>query len=107
MKKCILHGEAIVFGSKVPSDAVRKDVKGFLIIAPSETSGNHHVIDAAEGVEFYEKNGVLYVKNEVETQVRCVMTERHDNITLPAGEWEIGIQQEYDPFEARKRNVAD
>lgn len=107
MKNCILHGEAIVFSSKIPSGAVKKEAKDFLIIAPSETSGNHHVIDAVDGVEFYEKDGILYVRNEVETQVRCVMTERHDNITLPAGEWEVGIQQEYDPFSARKRNVAD
>lgn len=107
MKKCYLHGEAIVFQSKIPKDAIKRNDKDFLVIAPSETSGNHHVIDACEGVEFYEKNGVLYVKNDVETQVRCVMTERHDNITLPAGEWEIGIQQEYDYFTMSKRNVAD
>ena len=108
MRKCIVHGEAFVSESKIPQGAVRIDVKeAFKIIANSETTGNHHVIDVKEGVEFFEKDGVLYLKNEVETDVRCMLTERHDNITLPVGEWEIGIQQEYDPFEARTRRVAD
>jgi hypothetical protein len=107
-KDCIIHGEVFVFKSVVPKDAVKCAQKGaFRVVAPSETSGNHHVIDAPAGVEFYEKDGVLYMKNDVPTDIRCVMTERHDNITLPAGEWEIGTQLEYDPFEARSRKVAD
>lgn len=104
---CYLHGESIVFKSKVPEGATRMNVKGHLVIAPSETSGNNHVIDAVAGVEFYEKGGVLYVRNETPATVRCVIESRHDTIELPVGEWEVGIQQEYDPFTARKRNVAD
>ena len=106
--RAYLHGEAFIHASKIPDGARKVKADGkFKIIAPSETSGNHHIIDCPEGVEFYEKDGALYMKNDVETEVRCVITERHDNITLPSGEWEIGIQQEYDPFEARSRNVSD
>ena len=105
--KTILHGEVrltkvnAVQGNKI-------NTKGeYHIIAPSETSGNHHVIDLKKGVEIYEKDGTLYMKNEVETDVRCVVKDRHDNITLEPGIWEIGSQQEYDYLTMEKRNVAD
>lgn len=107
MKDCILHGEAMIFKSKIPEGAKRIKVKEYLIIAPSENTGNHHVIDAVEGVEFYEKDGVLYVRNTVEVPVRCLISSRHDNVTLSPCEWEIDGQQEYDPFTARKQRVSD
>lgn len=108
MKKTIVHGEAFIHESKIPEGAVKINVKGkYHIIAPSETTGNHHVVDITEDVEFYEKDGVLYFINESPTSVRCAIADRHDAIEIPCGEWEIGIAQEYDPFEARSRNVAD
>lgn len=107
MKKCVLHGEVIIFESKIPEGAKKLEVKDFLIIAPSENSGNHHVIDAKEGVEFYEKDGVLFVRNSVPATARCVIQSRHDKEVLAPSEWEIAPQQEYDPFTARKRAVSD
>lgn len=108
-KKGILHGEAMVFEGTIPEGAKRVDTTGkqYVIIAPSEQTGNHHVIDVVDGVEFYEKDGKLFLKTEVETQVRCVIAERHDAITIQPGCYEIDSQQEYDPFEARLRAVRD
>jgi hypothetical protein len=105
----ILHGEAMVFISEIPTDAVKKVVLApYAIIADSETTGNHHVIDVIPGVEFYESpTKTLYMKSSVETVIRCLHKERHDEITIPAGTYEFGSQQEYDPFAARLRNVAD
>lgn len=108
MKNAILHGEVILHKSTLPTGAKKVSTKGsYHIIASSETSGNHHVIDVHDGVEFYEKDGVLYMKNEVSTDVRCVVKERHDNITLDPGVWEIDKQQEFDYLTMEKRNVAD
>lgn len=107
--KTILHGEAQINKIKeLPLGANKKEINSdYQIIAESEVSGNHHVIDIKEGVEFYEKDGVLYLKNLVETEVRCLVKGRHDNITIEPGTWEIDFQQEYDYITEQKRRVAD
>ena len=76
--------------STLPKGLKKINTKGdYHIIAKSEQSGNHHVIDLKDGVEFYEKDGVLYLVNDIETNVRCLIKERHDNITLgPDRDWE-------------------
>ena len=59
--KGILHGECIIFESSIPSDATPEMLTGeFTIIAPSETTGNHHVVDLHPGVEFFNKGGTRY-----------------------------------------------
>jgi hypothetical protein len=104
----ILHGEAMLVRVKeVPSGFEKIEAKGYKIIAPSETTGNHHIIDVIDGVEFYEKAGKLYLKNDTETQVRCVVADRHDAVIIPCGIWEIDIQQEYDHFAQRAERVRD
>ena len=105
----ILHGECMVFPSKIPATAKRKSAKpnSFVIVADSETTGNHHVVDVVEGVDLFEDNGTLFMKSSVDTQIRCVHTDRHDAITLPAGTYEFGTQKEYDPFTARLKKVRD
>lgn len=103
------HGEVNGFsGSKVPSGAKKlKAVKGRYIIANSETTGNHHTVEAKEGVELYEKGGILYLKNDVPAEVSCVIKERHDSITLEPGVWEIERSQEFDYLSGMTRSVAD
>jgi hypothetical protein len=106
----ILHGEATVFPSSIPSAAKKKRVKrgAFVIVANSETTGNHHVVDTPEGVNFYETDsGTLFMESKVDTQIRCVHENRHDAITIPPGTYEFGTQQEYDPFAARMQQVRD
>ena len=106
----ILHGECMVFTSKLPSDAKKKNrnSNGYMIVADSETTGNHHVVDMPTGVDFYEDDkGTLFMENTVETTIRCLHSDRHDSITLPAGTYEFGSQQEYDPFTARMNAVRD
>lgn len=105
----VLHGECMVFKSKLPADATQKQPSGsYMVVAPSETTGNHHVVDCPPGVQFYEMaDGTLFMENSVETQIRCVVTERHDSIKLAPGTYEFGSQQEFDPFTARMQKVRD
>ena len=106
--RAILHGEAMLIeAKKIPQGFKKIKVEGYEIIAKSEVSFNHHVVDVVDGVEFYEKDGKLFMKNNTETQVRCVIADRHDAITVPCGIWEIDVQQEYDPFEKRAMAVRD
>ena len=107
-KKAIVHGECYLFESSIPKDAVQETNTGeFVIIADSETTGNHHVIDLKPGVSFFKKGNRRFVQCKEDTAVRCVLTERHDTVPLKKGTYEIGIQQEYDYFTEALRNVRD
>jgi hypothetical protein len=107
--KAIIHGECIIFESKIPQDAsLEEQDKSFVIIANSEVTGNHHVIDRpSNAVQFFTKDKKRYMRNSQPTNVRCVIADRHTSIPIPAGDWEIGIQQEYDYIAQVKRNVQD
>lgn len=102
-----LHGETCLFKSELPTGAKKKTVKKYQIIAPSEQSGNHHVVDVEQGVDIYEHEWTLFIKNDVPATVRCIVKERHDNITLEPGVWEVGFQKEYDYLSDESRIVAD
>jgi hypothetical protein len=106
----ILHGEAMIFKSSLPKDAkkIKTTNDKFHIIADSETTGNHHVVDCEEGVEFFmDENGTMFMKNSKQTQVRCVQANRHTEIPIETGTWEFGIQEEYDHFAQHLRKVRD
>ena len=113
----ILHGECMVFKSAIPAGArkIKKTDKalsnGYLIVADSEFSGNHHVVDClpnTDEVEFFQdEKGSFFMRNNTETTIRCLHADRHDSITIPPGTYEFGTQQEYDPFAVRMQKVRD
>jgi hypothetical protein len=104
----ILHGECGIIQCEIPADAVVVQVpNNCLILADSETTGNHHVLDIAPGISVLEKDKKRFVRNTVPANVRCVHESRHDTLTVPPGEWELIIAQEFDYFEMSKRNVRD
>ena len=109
MNNVILHGECMVFPSELPATATPKVVTGdYLIVADSETTGNHHVVDSFQGVNFFEDSGgTIFMQNTKPTKIRCVMADRHDAIDLEPGTWEFGVQQEYDYFTESLRAVRD
>ena len=107
----IFHGEVVLTKvNKMPEGlkAVKLFKKYSYKLADSETTGNHHLLEAKEGVELFEDaNGVLWLKNDVPTDVYCAIKERHDNITLEPGIWEIDRAVEHDYLTGMKRQVAD
>ena len=111
MNELILHGEAMIFKSILPNNIkqIHPTNAGFHIIADGETTGNHHVIDVNDSTSFFTNDDatVTYMSNTKPTVVRCLVTDRHYDITLPAGTWEFGIQKEYDHFEQHLKNVRD
>lgn len=109
--KTFFHGECIINKVSVMPKGLKK-VKLFskkaYKLADSETTGNHHLLEAKEGVELFEDaNGVLWLKNDVPCDVFCAIKERHDNVTLEPGIWEIDKAQEYDHLSDMTRKVAD
>ena len=119
-KGYIGHGEAIFLEiDSIPADAKLLKINSSmlagksLIIANSETSGNHHCVELeregkAVDVQFFERDGVLYMKNNEPTKVHCSLDRtRHPEDTIRPSFWKINIQQEFDLLERARRNVAD
>lgn len=104
----ILHGECAIIRTEIPADAELDTSNGkCLVIADSETTGNHHVMDLEPGIAVLKQGNKRFVRNTVPAAVRCVVADRHDTLTVPPGEWELVIAQEFDYFEMSKRNVRD
>lgn len=104
----IIHGECMVFASEIPASAKPLKVEGsHLIVADSETTGNHHVVTKKKGVRFFQDGERRFMRNSVKTEISCVHPDRHDSITLEPGTYEFGTQQEYDPFAENMRNIRD
>lgn len=112
MNETIFHGEVILIKrNKLPQGDLKK-VKKFnkesYKLADSETTGNHHLLEAKDGIELFEdSNGVLWLKNEQPVDVYCAIKERHDNKTLTPGVWEIDKAQEHDYLTGMTRKVSD
>lgn len=110
VNEVILHGEAMLFRISQMPEGVKEITpsnRSYHVIADSETTGNHHVVDKEEGVFFFVKDNVTYMQNETPTRVRCLHENRHSTIELQPGTWEFGIQQEYDHISQEMQKVRD
>lgn len=135
--ECILHGECIITIKEggIPAGAVKLDLTGkpHIIVAPSETTGNHHVVEVGYKDSYAKQDGVavmdhpqrepsfmdaytlndntfIMVNGNAPVVMKCLMPERHDavEIEVPVGTClEFGSQQEFDPFTARLQKVRD
>ena len=99
------QGDVLIEGVTVLLDGLKrvKRTKRGLVLAEGEATGHAHVI-ADDGVELYERDGVLYlsVKNGA-----TVTHEEHKPVTLPAGDFIVRKVREYDHFEEEAREVRD
>ena len=110
MNKVIFHGEVIAKQiEQLPKECTKVNtIANYYVVGESETHGNDHRVAVKEReVEFYERNGVLYMKNLSETEIFCPNDDKHTAIKMPAGFWEFGHAQEYDYIEQESRRVAD
>lgn len=78
----------------VPGDAVAVEVEGGLcILARGEATGHHHSVPGADAA-ILAKGAERYLRVRTPTRLRH---QEHDEIRLPAGDYVITIQVEYDP----------
>ena len=105
----LIHGEVIFYEVKgLPKGAKKVEVKkDHYIVGESETTGNDHRIAVKEGVDIYEKDGVLYLVNDVDTDIYCPNEKRHGRETIPPSIWVREISKEYDYFSQKLKPVAD
>lgn len=72
-------------------------------LAKGGATGHSHVAYGEEVIVF-ENNGVLYLSAPTGATVKH---REHKPVTVSAGEYEIGIVQEYDHFAEEARDVID
>lgn len=103
--KQLQQGDVIFQEGKLPPNCkkVSASTRGY-VLAEGESTGHAHCIEEIEGCELYEKDGVMYISASKDA---IVTHEEHLPITIPAGVWEVGIVQEYDPFSEELNNVRD
>ncbi len=93
--------------NRIPEHCRKMD---HLTLALGEATGHHHTItELPPGMlaEMYQDaDGTLFLHIEGDDTVGLTHQE-HDKVTIPAGDFEVGIQQEYDPFEDEAHRVAD
>ena len=112
MEKQSKHGEVIIAtGFEIPETAKKIEIKDdFLVVGLSETTGNDHriaVLDKKQ-IEFFEdKDGTLYMRNLVKTEVYCPNAEKHTSVTLEPNTYRINKAQEYDYLAEMVRDVTD
>ena len=88
----------------VKGKEVKPDARGY-VFAEGETTGHYHAVKDTAAVKVYEENGVKYVR--VLKDFAIVEHQEHGAVTLPKGDFKIGIVKEYDPFEKDIRRVQD
>lgn len=100
----IVQGDVFLVKGKIPKGASKKTAtKRGLVLAEGEATGHAHCITES-AAELYEHNGILYLRASVPVSLKH---EEHRPVTISIGDWQVGIVQEYDPFEQEARNVRD
>lgn len=98
------QGDVIIKKLSTDKSAIKMIKLDHLTLALGEATGHHHTITEGEA-ELYEENGVLFLK--VNSKEAKLTHQEHNPITLPRGNYEIGIVKEYDHLNDEVRNVAD
>ena len=97
----IVQGDVFLTPCAVPKGAKKKEG---CILAEGEMTGHMHAVVEEDCAQLYEKDGVLYLSASKNVTVKH---DEHKPVSVPAGEWKVGIVQEYDEFEQAARNVRD
>ena len=97
--KMYQQGDVLIFSAT--------EIKGkklnHLTLAKGEHTGHHHTITKGDA-ELYDHEGTLFLRVNSEAEL---IHQEHDTITLPKGDYQIGIVREYDHFSEEARQVRD
>jgi len=113
--KALFHGEVIFHEvAKLPPGCNKYTpendelVGDKLIVGKSETTGNHHVVETTPSkIEFYEKNGQLFMVVKEDVVAGCVIKSRHDDMVIPPGVYKKKVAKQFDYFKMAKEAVKD
>ena len=98
----MLYQQGDVLLTKVSS--VKGKRLSHLTLANGEHTGHHHTVTVGDA-ELYEHEGTLFLR--VTSEEAVLTHQEHGPVTLPAGDYKVGIVQEYDHFAEEARDVRD
>ena len=75
-----------------------------LTLAIGEATGHHHTITKGDA-ELYDHEGTLFLR--VNSDEAELTHQEHNTITIPKGDYEIGMVREYRHFEEEIKEVVD
>ena len=104
MQKMKRQGDVLVtpVDSIPPGSSPELTENGLVILAKGEATGHHHSVDAAvAGMVAVDGLRFLSIR-----EIAPLRHQEHAEIRLPAGNYEVRIQREYDPT-VISRVVAD
>lgn len=88
------HGDVLVIPAKIPDGATEVKKKGDdLILAEGEVTGHSHRFPAG-AAKMLKWNDKTYLRV---TKRAALSHEEHKALSLPEGDYEIKIQQDYEP----------
>jgi len=93
--------------SELPKNLKKKEPgKRGVVLAEGEVTGHAHCIADVKNAEYFEGgDGKIYLS--VRNTPVTLTHEEHGHQTVPVGNYEVGIVQEYDYDEEAARSVAD
>lgn len=94
------QGDVLIYGVK----EIKGEKLKHLTLAKGEATGHHHTITKGDA-DLYKHEGTLFLK--VKSEEVTLTHQEHNPITIPEGEYQVGIIQEYDFLNKEARNVAD
>ena len=78
---------------------------GIIVLAEGEATGHYHEIEGGTATLIGEDNSVdQYLRVDEESTVKHA---EHKPVTLPPGDYNVGIVREQDHFKEEARNVMD
>lgn len=100
------QGDVCIESAVIPKNAVRKNTN---VLAEGEVTGHAHRVSVPEDsnatFEVFEEKGDLYLS--VKDGTVELTHEEHAVQTIPAGDFKIGIVQEYDYDTEESKRVVD
>lgn len=102
-----LHGDVIVFCEKAPEDFETWPKVKDNCLAYGEATGHAHVIVGDESAFDLRENPQTKARHLRVVKPVMLKHQEHRGVEIPPGEYRIGIQREYSPFDKLVRRVVD
>lgn len=105
----VLHGDVIVQRVEaLPEGFEEMEPEPNKALAYGELTGHLHQLQGTQGVDFdLRVNPATKERHLRIVKPTALKHQEHSPIVLPPGDYRIGIQREYDPFEKLVRQVQD
>lgn len=98
------HGDVIISEAEGKFEGKTIKHNGSFVLAYGETTGHKHLLTCERMTIKQAENGRYFLSLEVEGKLSH---EEHKTLTIPAGDYLVGNEREFDWFQKVSRKVVD